>query len=109
MIELCKRCHRQLQDNDKTLLGKQYKRCCKCRAFARTYLKDFVARNPEYFTCQNYKDTQSKYLQESRNIRNHYQQLYRTLIKCRSKEIVIQPNDSKPVITLPNDSVVNFN
>ena len=89
MIELCSKCNQNLQESDKTSLGKHFKRCSRCRQINRTYQTRFVEYS-DYHQSQQWKDIMKQYQQTTQY--KEYQEQYRKLYQQTRKYRTYQQN-----------------
>jgi hypothetical protein len=77
MTEICNKCNQELLESDKTLVGKQFKHCSRCRAINRTYQTKF-AECSNYYHSQQWKDIMKQYQQrpEYKEYQDQYRKLY---------------------------------
>ena len=83
MTSRCKVCYQEVTENDKTLVGKLFKLCSKCRA----YWRSLYHKNIDYYIAYelDYKDVRKKIQQQP--YYRAYQKLYRSLMKCPCKNM----------------------
>jgi len=80
MTSQCRICHRNMSDDNKTLLGKPFKSCARCRKLYNTYHQAYCLANVEISSTGLKQRTQEQ--EESYKI---YQIKYRKLMKHQGK------------------------
>ena len=80
MTSQCRICHRNMSDDNKTLLGKPFKACARCRKLYNTYHQAYRLANFEISSTGLKQRTQEQ--EESYKI---YQIKYRKLMKHQGK------------------------
>ena len=89
MTELCSKCNQNLQESDKTLVGRYFKHCSRCRQINRTYQTRF-AEHSDYYQSQQWKDIMKQYQQTTQY--KEYQEQYRKLYQQTRKYKTYQQN-----------------
>ena len=80
MTSQCRTCHRNMSDDNKTLLGKPFKACARCRKLYNTYHQAYRLATSEIYSTGLKQMTQEQ--EDSYKI---YQLKYRKLMKHQGK------------------------
>ena len=86
MTELCNKCNRTLQESDKTLLGRPFKHCSRCREINRMYQTRCSGYYSDYYQSQQWKDIMKQYQQTSKykDYQEQYHKLYHQTYKYKA-------------------------
>ena len=91
MNEFCNKCNRELLDSDKSLFGKQFKNCSKCRAINRTYQTKFTECS-NYYHSHKWKDIMKQYQQRT-EYKTYQSQYRRHHLQCRTRNICLNDKE----------------